>query len=825
MNSVEELARELPGFIDELRLAGYTVGIEQYVAAEDLLLALAARGALPDDPRRLVTLLGPIVCKTPTEQEDFRARFRRWISCDEPPPATAAGGLKQELTELEQGLRIWRGGIAAVGVAASVIGVIALCDVLPTLRDAARRPGAAMRPEPRLTETGPGPRPPEDPTAPELGRQAVPPLSSPVPLRPRLPMTLLVLPVPLLLALGAWELWWIYRAHLFLVRRATTDRPDLTRIVVRGGPRPLFRRIGLYRAAQALRRRRPVGTGGLDVAGTVAATASRAGLYRPVPARRHVVPEYLILVDRASYRDHQARWVGELVDRLVEDDLLIARYSFDGDPRACHARPGAGPQTLRDLAARHPGHRLILFTDGSGLIDPVTGTVAAWADQLDYWPERALLTPVARDRWGDREQALARGGVLLLPATEDGLMALADRLSVRAATPLPPPWPSPPFPELVRERPRRWLERRAPGPLVLDELLGQLRRYLGEDGYSWLAACAVYPVLHWDVTLYIGHSLETAQGQKLLDPARLVALVRLPWFRYGAMPDWLRSRLVTDLTPGQDRATRAAIHTLFLTALYGPADGFPLEVARRRSGPLAALIRRVFRSLQRRSPDDSPLRDYVFATFMLGRTPARLAVGLPQTLAMLVRGRGEGRLAADPVGWLRHLPARQRWTILTLAALLLGLIGYVVSPRLGDWLHLGAAAKVNVQPREILGKTTQDIRALEPDVQQGGQVASSRITAKDPITLSRNAYVSAIGQMSILQIQHSLDLYYAENDRYPKDLQEFIDEIIKPNGIRLPQLPAYQEYAYDAENHKLVVLEYPDRREALKQQFQEKVSP
>ena len=162
--------------------------------------------------------------------------------------------------------------------------------------------------------------------------------------------------------------------------------------------------------------------------------------------------------------------------------------------------------------------------------------------------------------------------------------------------------------------------------------------------------------------------------------------------------------------------------------------------------------------------------------------------------------------------------SRHLWSI-PLAALLILVAGCEGEPRAKK------RPKVNVQPREIIGKTTQDIRAAEPEIkQEGAQVASTKITAKDPITLSGNAYVSIIGQASILQIQHTLDLYHAQNERYPKDVQEFMDEVIKPNGIRLPQLPAYQEYGYDAENHKLVVLEYPERREELKRQFQEKIS-
>ena len=117
------------------------------------------------------------------------------------------------------------------------------------------------------------------------------------------------------------------------------------------------------------------------------------------------------------------------------------------------------------------------------------------------------------------------------------------------------------------------------------------------------------------------------------------------------------------------------------------------------------------------------------------------------------------------------------------------------------------------KPRDVIGKTTQDIRAAEPEIKdEGAKVASTRIVAKDPILLTGNAYVTMIGKTSILQIEHEMKLFQAANDRYPKDLQEFMDQIIKPGNIRLPTLPYYQEYGYDEKEHKLVILEYPDRK-------------
>ena len=113
---------------------------------------------------------------------------------------------------------------------------------------------------------------------------------------------------------------------------------------------------------------------------------------------------------------------------------------------------------------------------------------------------------------------------------------------------------------------------------------------------------------------------------------------------------------------------------------------------------------------------------------------------------------------------------------------------------------------------EILGKRTQDIRQLPPEEEKKTQVAASNVTARDPITLSGNVYVVAIGQTAIGNIKHAIDLYQAENGRYPANYDEFMTEIIKKNNIALPVLPSYQEYFYDEKEHKLQVREYPDRK-------------
>jgi hypothetical protein len=122
------------------------------------------------------------------------------------------------------------------------------------------------------------------------------------------------------------------------------------------------------------------------------------------------------------------------------------------------------------------------------------------------------------------------------------------------------------------------------------------------------------------------------------------------------------------------------------------------------------------------------------------------------------------------------------------------------------------APEEEIKLRPVINERTDDIKDAAAELQKGGQQANMTIVAKDPITLPGNAYVTIIGRASIDQITYALRLYEAENGRYPKDYQEFMDEVIKKNNIALPQLPFYQDYAYDEKEHKLVVLEYPDRK-------------
>jgi len=461
-----------------------------------------------------------------------------------------------------------------------------------------------------------------------------------------------------LLIFSLWWAWQRYRRKLILEKRSAAVVPELQRLVVKGAGDQLFRGPGFRRAAQLLRRHREAGSSELDAPATVAATIERGGRFTPVYSRRQVLPEYLVLVDRAGFHDQQARRVDEICGRLREDGVFVDRYYFDRDPRVCYGPDPAAPHfSLEDLATHHPEHRLIVFTDGAGLMHPLTGKPQRWLELFGGWGDRAVLTPEAPGHWGYREMALAGLDFVVLPATQAGLSVLVETLQAETSPPPDRRNGAPPFPEMLDERPTLYLARREPEAERLESLCRQLQLYLGAEGYGWLCACAVYPVLAWDLTLYLGSRLRGAHGEKLLAEDRLLKLARLPWFRHGSMPDWLRLRLILDLAREQERAIRAALNDLLQSALEQPGDGFALDLALPRPFLKGRDWRRLLADFLRTAPEDSSLRDYVFLSCMSGRKPGRLTVAAPNFLRRIFFRRGQAMLGLRPATLLSFAAA------------------------------------------------------------------------------------------------------------------------------------------------------------------------
>jgi hypothetical protein len=124
-------------------------------------------------------------------------------------------------------------------------------------------------------------------------------------------------------------------------------------------------------------------------------------------------------------------------------------------------------------------------------------------------------------------------------------------------------------------------------------------------------------------------------------------------------------------------------------------------------------------------------------------------------------------------------------------------------------------APAPIQTRQTLKKTTQNVLELSKAIEQGGVRAEMSIKSQG-LEVAADAYRTSVGKLSIIAVDQKMNFFQAENDRKPNDYKEFMDRIIepgKPDGIMLPMLPYYQEYAYDPEAKELVVIEFPAKKE------------
>jgi hypothetical protein len=131
------------------------------------------------------------------------------------------------------------------------------------------------------------------------------------------------------------------------------------------------------------------------------------------------------------------------------------------------------------------------------------------------------------------------------------------------------------------------------------------------------------------------------------------------------------------------------------------------------------------------------------------------------------------------------------------------------------------STKPKLQARDTLNKTTQNVLELKHELANGAVLAATEIEVADPITQAGSAYRTQVAKLGKMRVAMDMGTYEATNGEKPKTYEEFMEVIIKkgkPDGIQLPMLPYYQEYAYDTDKKELVVVEYPAKKKAMQEQ-------
>ena len=104
-------------------------------------------------------------------------------------------------------------------------------------------------------------------------------------------------------------------------------------------------------------------------------------------------------------------------------------------------------------------------------------------------------------------------------------------------------------------------------------------------------------------------------------------------------------------------------------------------------------------------------------------------------------------------------------------------------------------------------KMTDQIGEFDPNA--GKQVVDPRVNVTNPITAPLEAYQPLKEKVSMIPVIQGIQVFNAMEGRFPKDHAEFMEKVIKQNGIKLPVLPAGKKYEYDVEKHELVIVIEP----------------
>ena len=442
-----------------------------------------------------------------------------------------------------------------------------------------------------------------------------------------------------------YEMYLNFRRRWFLMRERSRYPPYFWTIRSRAPAPPIEPDPEFYQAGQNLRMREPAASRDLDLDTSVDKTVQAGGYPQVAFQQRTRPPEYLVLIEQRSPRDHLARFYDHLIEQLRQQDLYIERYFYGQDPRLCWQERYQTEVHLEELHRRFPDHRLVIVGDAAAFFDPIHDELCSWTALLGKWAQVAVLSPENPLNWGRRELTLS-SRLLFLPATIPALGRMPDLLTQEQRPPLRY-WVEqnqyPPLPDWEGQDPagalKAYFDTHHEGQLPVYE------RFSGRDLFMWLCSCAIYPELSWDLTLALGQALAARHGQPLTQPEQLYQLFCLPWFREGEMPAALRAVLIRELPRAEEQAARRVIVRI-LKENPPPAGSFAetehaLLLAAQEAQLYADLGHNI--RLVRRAQDFSlnhEIQDFTVAEYLRSLPKAVMRFSLPDALNRLLFRQG-----------------------------------------------------------------------------------------------------------------------------------------------------------------------------------------
>lgn len=287
----------------------------------------------------------------------------------------------------------------------------------------------------------------------------------------------------------------------------------------------------------------------IDIKNTVKKTAQNAGQISLIYRQLTKAGEYLLLIDRSNIDDHRSRLFDTIFQYFQKEEVEMERFFYDGDPRLCFNEEHPKGINIGELQQKYGDARLIIIGSAHRMLHPFTGKLSKWTSIFTAWNKRAILSPRPVSDWKRKERHLS-STFQLMPASIKGLETALDQFEAKD----PLPWE-----DAVARVTDAMVE-----PIRFEgNILDTLECHYSPKMIQWIAACAIYPSLHWDLTLYLGQQLSTEETN-LLSLSNLMSLNRLPWFVEGKIPDQVRLPLLELIPEDQEQELRKKLYDIFL---------------------------------------------------------------------------------------------------------------------------------------------------------------------------------------------------------------------------------------------------------------------
>lgn len=268
-----------------------------------------------------------------------------------------------------------------------------------------------------------------------------------------------------------------------------------------------------------------------DLAGTIKELSKKGELDEPRYSFSRKHTEYLIIVERNALRNHLSAFVQNIYATMLANNVDVMLYTYQTDPRVLHHSDGQSETTLQQLAGLHHDAVLLYFGGNELWQDSETLQIYNWTNVFKQWERRYWFPNKSPERWDLYEQVGSSVFPQVLPTSFAGLQTLSQHLA---------------FSDNDQQVSLGFWEQH------LDYNLTEINTRLPLDTIAlffnplmrtWIAACAVYPEINWDLTLELGRLLSNEQNN-LCHAEAISQLLRLDWFRKGHMPPELRYALL-----------------------------------------------------------------------------------------------------------------------------------------------------------------------------------------------------------------------------------------------------------------------------------------